>query len=61
MADDIRWSDFTGGEKARLIGLHARMAKRGLADDGTGNVDISDLQRRVKRIEKQAERRKNGK
>jgi len=61
MADDLRFSDFTGGEKFRLIALHARMAKRGLADNGTGNVDLSDLQRRVERIEKQAERRKNKK
>lgn len=56
MPDDISWSDFTGGEKARLIGLHARMAKRGLAGD---KVDLSDLQRKVRRIEKTAERRKN--
>jgi hypothetical protein len=34
------------------------MAKRGLAGD---TVDLSDLQRRVERIEKTAERRKNGK
>ena len=58
MADDLSWSDFTGGEKAHLITLHARMAKRGLAGD---TVDLSDLQRKVKRIEKRAEKRKNGK
>jgi hypothetical protein len=59
MADDIKWSDFTSGEKARMVGLIARMAKRGLAGP---TVDLSDLQRRVERIEKQAERRKkNGK
>lgn len=58
MADDLKFSDFTRGEKLRLAGLHARMAKRGLAGD---TVDLSDLQRRVERIEKTAERRKNGK
>lgn len=57
MARDIKFSDFTGGEKARLVVLHARMAKRGMAGDA---VDISDLQRKVERIEKRAERRKNG-
>ena len=59
MADDLKFSDFTLGEKARIVGLHARMAKRGIADNGTGNVDLTDLQRRVERIEKTAERRKN--
>ena len=58
MADDLKWSDFTGGEKARLVGLHARMAKRGLADNGTGNVHTEDLKRRVRRIEDSALRRK---
>jgi hypothetical protein len=58
MADDLSFSDFTGGEKVRLVALHARMAKRGLAGD---TVDLSDLKRRVERIEKTAERRKNGK
>ncbi|MFJ9628076.1 DUF6257 family protein [Streptomyces sp. NPDC101175] len=58
MVDDIRFSDFTGGEKVRLVALHVRMAKRGMAGPG---VDISDLQRRVERIEKAAGRRKNGK
>lgn len=58
MAGDLKFSDFTGGEKASLVLLHARMAKRGLAGD---TVDISDLQRRVERIEKRAERRKNKK
>lgn len=58
MADDIKFSDFTTGEKARIVGLTARMAKRGMAGP---NVDISDLKRKVERIEKQAARRKNGK
>jgi len=56
--DDLKFSDFTRGEKVRLVALHARMAKRGLAGD---TVDLSDLQRKVVRIEKTAERRKNGK
>jgi hypothetical protein len=58
MADDLSFRDFTRGEKARLVALHARMAKRSVAGD---TVDLSDLQRRVVRIEKAAERRKSGK
>ena len=58
MTDDLKYSDFTTGEKVRVAGLLARMAKRGLADDGTGNVDLSDLQRRVERIENTARQRK---
>lgn len=58
---DLKPGDFTAGEWVRIGVLVARMGKRGLADDGTGNVDISDLKRRVERIEKQALRRKNGK
>ncbi|MFF7949408.1 DUF6257 family protein [Streptomyces griseorubiginosus] len=61
MAKDISFRDFTLGEKLRVAGLVARMGKRGIADNGTGNVDLSDLQKRVERIEKTAERRKNGK
>jgi hypothetical protein len=61
MADDISFRDFTVGELARMGVLIARMGKRGLADNGTGNVDLSDLQKRVERIEKTAERRKNKK
>ncbi|MDX2521361.1 DUF6257 family protein [Streptomyces bottropensis] len=55
MADDLRFSDFTTGEKLRVIGLTARMAKRGAAGEG---VDISDLKARVERIERDALRRK---
>lgn len=58
MADDLSFSDFTSGEKARIGVLIARMAKRGMAGP---TVDISDLQRRVKRIEDGALRRKNKK
>jgi len=60
VSEDIRFSDFTTGEKLRVIGLVARMAKRGMADDGSGRV-LEDLQRKVARIEKRAARRKNGK
>jgi hypothetical protein len=61
MPNDLDLSDFTAGEKVRMAGLIARMAKRGLADNGTGNVDLSDLKRRYERIENQARKRKNGK
>ncbi|NUP42340.1 MAG: hypothetical protein HOY76_36245 [Streptomyces sp.] len=57
--NDVRFSDFTTGEKIRVVGLVARMAKRSIADDGSGRV-LKDLQARVERIEKQAQRRKNG-
>lgn len=53
MADDLDFSDFTRGEKARIVGLTARM---------TGpRADISKLKRRIERIEQDALRRKNGK
>ncbi|MFJ2259491.1 DUF6257 family protein [Streptomyces sp. NPDC087844] len=55
----LKPGDFTAGEWVRLGVLVARMGKRGLADDGTGNVDLSDLKKRMERIEKQALRRKN--
>ncbi|WP_328544595.1 DUF6257 family protein [Streptomyces europaeiscabiei] len=55
MADGPKFSDFTTGEKLRIAALTARAAKRGLAGDG---VDISDLTRRIERIEKQALSRK---
>lgn len=58
MADDLTPGDFTFGEKARLAGLVARMAKRGVAGM---DVDIRDLQRKVERIEDQARRRKQSK
>lgn len=58
MRDDLTAADLTLGEKARIGVLIARMAKRGAAGDG---VDLSDLQRKVERIENQAIRRKNGK
>ena len=58
MSDDLKFSDFTASEKVRIVTLTARMAKRGAAGDG---VDISDLQRRIVRIENQALRRKHKK
>lgn len=58
MADDLKFSDFTAGEKVRVAALVTRMARRGAAGP---NVDLTDLQRKVERIEKQALRRKNGK
>ena len=58
MAENITSSDLTFGEKARIASLVARMAKRGMAGP---NVDISDLKRKIQRIERQAARRKNGK
>lgn len=61
MADDLQFSDFTLGEKTRIAALIARMGKRGLADDGTGRVDLTDLQRRIERIENTARRRKHSK
>ena len=61
MADTLKFSDFTTGEKVRVAGLLARMGKRGLADDGPGRVDLSDLQRRIERIENTALRRKQKK
>ncbi|MDQ1037252.1 hypothetical protein QFZ75_003668 [Streptomyces sp. V3I8] len=57
---DVQFSDFTAGEKVRMAGLVALMAKRGLADDGTGRV-LDDVKKRMARIEKQAARRKNSK
>lgn len=59
MNSEADWSDLSTSEKVRVAVLTARAAKRGLADDGTGNVDISDLTRRIERIERQAARRKN--
>ncbi|MEU9245701.1 DUF6257 family protein [Streptomyces sp. NPDC048385] len=54
-ADDPDFADFTPGEKARIAILTARMARRGIAGP---DVDISDLQRRVERIENGARKRK---
>lgn len=56
--NDVRFSDFTTGEKIRVVALVARMAKNSIADDGTGNV-LKPLQDRVARIEEKARRRKN--
>ncbi|MDX3578647.1 DUF6257 family protein [Streptomyces sp. FL07-04A] len=61
MANSIEFSDFTASEKVRIVALTARMAKRGLADDGSDRVDTSDLKRRIERIEDAALRRKQKK
>lgn len=58
MADDLKFGDFTRGEQVRLVALTTRAAKRGLAGD---RVDISDLTRRIERIENAARRRKQSK
>jgi hypothetical protein len=58
MSDDLKFSDFTLGEKAHLTALHLRMGKRGVAGP---NVDLTDLKRKVERIERQALRRKQQK
>lgn len=50
MADDIRFSDFTAGEKASIAATVARMAMP--------RADLKKLQRRVERIERQAAKRK---
>ncbi|MFE1926515.1 DUF6257 family protein [Streptomyces asoensis] len=55
---DLRFSDFTRGEQLRIAALTARLAKRGLADDGSGNVYTADLKARIERIENQARARK---
>lgn len=56
-SNDVEFSDYTVGEKIHLVSLIARMAKRGVADDGTGRV-IEDLKRKAERIEERARRRK---
>ncbi|MET9083733.1 DUF6257 family protein [Streptomyces sp. NPDC004237] len=61
MVDDLRFSDFTISERLRITALTARIAKRGLADDGTDRVDTADLKRRIERIENTALKRKRKK
>jgi hypothetical protein len=58
--NDVKFSDFTGPEKVRMGFLIVRMAKRSLADDGSGRV-LADLKKKADRIESRAARRKNGK
>lgn len=53
MADDIKFSDFTPGEKVRVAALTARMA--------TPRANLTRLRRQVNAIEQGALRRKNGK
>ncbi|MFF3690716.1 DUF6257 family protein [Streptomyces sp. NPDC002187] len=56
MASDPK---LTAGEKARVVWLIARMAKRGIADDRQygGRVHQGDLQRKVDRILEHARKR----
>jgi hypothetical protein len=56
--DDLKFSDFTTGEKLHMGLLVFRMGKRGMAGP---EVDISDLKRKAERIEKRASARKNRK
>ncbi|MEU9913167.1 DUF6257 family protein [Streptomyces sp. NPDC051001] len=58
--NDVRFSDFTTGEKIHMVSLIARMAKRSLADDGSGKI-LDDLKAKAERIEKKAQRRKDAK
>lgn len=53
MANDVSFSDFTRGEKARITTLTARMA--------LPRANLTKLRRQVEAIENQASRRKNGK
>ncbi|MFE7927802.1 DUF6257 family protein [Streptomyces sp. NPDC057456] len=59
MADDLKFSDFTRGEQVRIVALGARLAKRGLADDGSDRVYTADLKARIERIEDTARARKS--
>lgn len=58
--DDVKFSEFTTFEKLQMVSVIARMAKRSLADDGSGRI-LDDLKAKAARIEKKAQRRKNGK
>lgn len=58
--NDVKFSDFTTFEKVQMVSVIARMAKRSLADDGSGRI-LDDLKAKAARIEKRAARRKNGK
>lgn len=58
--DNVRFSEFTTFEKIQMVTVVARMAKRSLADDGSGRV-LEDLKAKAARIEKKAQRRKDGK
>ncbi|MER6617063.1 DUF6257 family protein [Streptomyces xantholiticus] len=56
MASDPK---LTAGEKAKLVWLTARMAKRGIADDREygGRVSQRDLERKFERVLEQARKR----
>jgi hypothetical protein len=58
--DDVKFSEFTAFEKLQMVTVIARMAKRSMADDGSGKI-LDDLKAKAARIEKKAQRRKDGK
>lgn len=58
--DNVRFSEFTTFEKLQMVTVVARMAKRSMADDGSGRV-LEDLKAKAARIEAKAQRRKDGK
>ncbi|MEU5892541.1 DUF6257 family protein [Streptomyces sp. NPDC047461] len=58
--NDVRFSEFTALEKLQMVTVIARMAKRSLADDGSGKI-LDDLKAKAARIEKRAQRRKDAK
>ncbi|MCX5338110.1 DUF6257 family protein [Streptomyces sp. NBC_00140] len=58
--DDVKFSEFTTGEKIHMVSIIARMAKRSLADDGSGRI-LEDLKAKAARIEAKAQRRKDRK
>lgn len=58
--DDVKFSEFTTGEKIHMVSIIARMGYRSMADDGSGRI-LDDLKAKAARIEKKAQRRKDGK
>lgn len=58
--NDVRFSEFTTFEKIQMVSVIARMAKRSIADDGSGKI-LDDLKAKAARIEKKAQRRKDSK
>lgn len=58
--DDVKFSEFTTFEKLQMVGVIARMAKRSMADDGSGRI-LEDLKAKAARIEAKAQRRKDRK
>ena len=58
--NDVKFSEFTAFEKLQMVTVIARMAKRSMADDGSGRI-LEDLKAKAARIEKKAQRRKDAK